>query len=64
MIYKNKDIVICADRFSHLFVNVYKKGKKELIGQYKIDGYINGVDVEISTPKGCRTEYAKIIKIK
>lgn len=67
MILKNKTVIITANAFGKLCLTVYKKDKKgvlEFDNYYKFNGQIEGVDVEIEVPKGCRTEYAKIIKVK
>ena len=67
---KNKAIRIGATSFAgrlSMYLNVYKKDKKGVLEHeqtYKFDGSMDGVDLEISIPKGCRTEYAKIIKVK
>jgi len=63
---KNVSLHIVSNSFGNISVNVEKKnkeGKFEHIGNYKFDRIIENVDVELSVPKGCRTLYAKIIKI-
>ena len=67
MILKNKSILITSDVYGNKFLTVFKKVKPntlEVDKQYKFDGQIDGADLEIYIPKGCRTEYAKIIKTK
>lgn len=67
---KNKSIRIWGNNYGNIFLSTYTKNKKGVLESkkddkcYKFDGSIDGVDLEISIPKGCRTEYAKIIKIK
>lgn len=64
---KNKTIHIHSDGYGKLFARVYDKDKSGVLTNdrcYKFVGVLEGVDVEVSIPKGCRTEYAKIIKVK
>jgi hypothetical protein len=63
MILKNKKIMLVGNAYGKVSMSVSDKDDN-YIGSYKFDGHFDGVDLEISIPKGCRTEYAKIIKVK
>jgi len=65
MVLKNKIVRVVANTYGDLFVHVYENTKgQEVVGTYKFDGCIGGVDLEVGIPKGKRKEYAKIIKLK
>ena len=61
---KNKTIRINGNSFGTLSLTVYDKidGKLEHNQSYKFDGFMENVNLEILIPKGCRKEYAKIVK--
>jgi hypothetical protein len=66
IIEKKKFISINGNNFGSLFLSVYHKENGALVFEqsYKFDGSIEQeVDLEIGIPKGCRKEYAKIIKL-
>ena len=66
-ILKNRCVRVCANTYGDLFISVDKKNKDGTLSfeaQYKFDGFIDGVDLEVGIPQGKRKEYAKIIKLK
>jgi hypothetical protein len=66
MILKNKSIRVRANSFGSLFMTIYDRNDKDQLvheAEYKFDGSMDGVDLEISIPPKCRTEYAKIMKV-
>jgi len=55
--------VLSPDGFDTKGFDRNEKNQLVQIGDYKFDGSMDGVDLEISIPPKCRTEYAKIIKL-
>ncbi len=67
MVLKNKSVRVRANSFGSLFMTVYSKNADGALvheQEYKFDGSMDGVDLDISIPPRCRTEYAKIVAIK
>ena len=63
---KNVAIRIQGDKWGNMYCRVDKKDKEGRLYDFtggKFDGFIEDVTVEKYIPKGCRSEYIKIISI-
>lgn len=59
--------MVRANTYGDLFLTIYTVGEKGVLShekEYKFDGDMGNVDLEVGIPKGKRKEYAKIISLK